>query len=414
MRKRYLLLIVVLLAAVFASQATAQGNLLDLVFEPFKGFDLAKAYEDYSQVIDFFLYLIIFIGIAKVTLGRLFSGRGGKAVTIGMGLVLALSLSIMEAQMNFNLKAFGPIAAFIFILLVGASLFLAIKHTGFGISGSASVAFVIMYISFSAVTPNVYNWLTSKMPLIRIVFIIALIMAVWQLISSIWPRGEKTLAKAAFSARKPIETAKSIFPTISSLYAEEKLIKARLERITKKEIKESSEIIDDLKEMKKLIEEYSESPYARSHIAKKLNDVRPKYHYAEKLLQKIKEIDCRIEQFDVSNYEKLASQYNKLDKKGKALLKKQIYEEREKIKCEEKIKSFEKIIEKYNEDFAYILLQVAANLNAGNTAEAKKRLDDVIKAEEFIQKEFKRMRQLEKIIIALTRYEIKITKKRKK
>jgi hypothetical protein len=241
---------------------------------------------------------------------------------------------------------------------------------------------------------------------------IALVIAIWQLISLLWPRGEKVLARAEEAIRKPVDAAKSIFPSITALRHEEKLIKTRLERVTKKEIKESAEIIADLKEMQKIINEYGNLPVGRTLIAKKLNDIQPKLHYSNKMLKYIKVIDKKLKAFDISEYEKLLSQYNKLSKAGKALLEKRIYEKRKKLKCEDKIISFEKVVEKYQKDFAYAISQSVANLNAMKQKDAKSWLRKAIQLEETIYNEFSVMKKLEEALLALTKYELKTTKKK--
>jgi hypothetical protein len=66
-------------------------------------------YNTYSLIIDLLIYTLLFVGISQVTLGRHFPSRGGKAVSVALGLALAIGLVTSEQAMGFNLRSFGPL-----------------------------------------------------------------------------------------------------------------------------------------------------------------------------------------------------------------------------------------------------------------------------------------------------------------
>ena len=50
--------------------------------------ELSRWYTQYSWAIDSLIYLTLFAGIARVTVGQRFEGRGGVAISIATGLAL--------------------------------------------------------------------------------------------------------------------------------------------------------------------------------------------------------------------------------------------------------------------------------------------------------------------------------------
>lgn len=89
---------------------------LDEFFHPFEYFDLSRTYEQFASIIDLTIYLLIFVGLARVTLSRRFPGPGGRAISVGIGLSLAITMVVAEQPFGFNLRSFGPIAAGILFL----------------------------------------------------------------------------------------------------------------------------------------------------------------------------------------------------------------------------------------------------------------------------------------------------------
>ena len=99
--------------------ALASSNPLNDLFHPLQYLDIGSFYDQSHYWIDFFIFLCIFISVAKLTLGQRFGGREGKVLSVVVGLVLALSLSLLEYRVGFSIKSFGPFAAGILIFLVG-------------------------------------------------------------------------------------------------------------------------------------------------------------------------------------------------------------------------------------------------------------------------------------------------------
>ena len=88
---------------------------LEELLSPFEFLDIGGIYERYSSAIDFTIAFLLFLGIAKVTLGRRFEGRGGKLIVTSVALALSVGFSLMEQEMHFSLRSFGAFGAFFLI-----------------------------------------------------------------------------------------------------------------------------------------------------------------------------------------------------------------------------------------------------------------------------------------------------------
>ena len=173
------------------------ANMVDDLLSPLAGVDFSETYDSYTSIIDFFIYAILFIGLAQVTIGKRFESNGGKAMVVAVGLVLAIGLVISESVIGFNLRSFGPLAAAIFIFLVGLVIFLGIKAFGMEAVGAASITIVITYFSIRSITPGFFDWMISNpnMAWLHSVLLIAVIISVFKVIKIFFPRKDENETK---------------------------------------------------------------------------------------------------------------------------------------------------------------------------------------------------------------------------
>lgn len=149
MKKKTLLILIltVCLISLFATAVSAQ-TFWDSILGPFEGFE--EAYDKYFPFIDAIIYCIIFIGLAEWTIGKKFSGgyssgKGGKAVVAGIGIIFAISLALWERTAGFNIKAFGPIAMGVFVAVMCLALYEGLKE---GAKMGTTTAATISYTAF--------------------------------------------------------------------------------------------------------------------------------------------------------------------------------------------------------------------------------------------------------------------------
>lgn len=118
-------------------------------FDSLEWLSLASWYEQAPWTIDGLVYLVLFTGIAKVSLGRRFEGRGGAAVIGATGLALAIGATTLSVRHGFTLARLGPIAWAILLTLLGLLLFDLCRSAGLGVGASASVAVLALGLAGS-------------------------------------------------------------------------------------------------------------------------------------------------------------------------------------------------------------------------------------------------------------------------
>ena len=158
------------------------------ILKPFEHLDIASLYSHYSFIIDAVISFLIFFGIAQVTIGKRFEGKGGRAITIGIGLVLTGGFLLMEKTLNFSLRSFGPLAAVIILLLVGFVLFTLLLSLGFNHTNSICLAYIIDYLSLRLVSPTIFDWIAQRAPFINGILGLGFLIALFKLIFSLVSR----------------------------------------------------------------------------------------------------------------------------------------------------------------------------------------------------------------------------------
>jgi hypothetical protein len=68
------------------------STLLANALSVFRYLDISSIYDQYASIVDFFLYLAIFVGLVRWVFESRFTGKGGRAVTVGVGTALAAGL----------------------------------------------------------------------------------------------------------------------------------------------------------------------------------------------------------------------------------------------------------------------------------------------------------------------------------
>ena len=385
-----------LAAALILMPTVAAQGFLDQIFGPFKGLDVAAAYARYSGIIDFIIYALLFTGIAHVTVGKRFEGRGGRAITIGVTMILTVSLLVVEKTMGFNIASFGPLAGGIVVLMVATTLYLVIRHLGGGHAASGSIAFIATYFSMRAVTPALFRWLAARAPFIHAVLAVAVLVAIWRAASELWPRSSRIVADTVAKGIKETKlAAREVFPT-QEIRRERDLIRTKLQPFTKRDRQESKAVISNLKEMQAIVKEHQDSPYAVALITRKLAEVKPKQHDIEVRLASLQALTKRFLQLDESVIARVKGKnFARLSRTEQKLIRKIWQDEKGKINAEAGLQALEAEAGKLLASFDRSLNMAVANLKAGNSVECQKRLDEAIKTEALAGRLFKKMQKLE-------------------
>lgn len=385
-------------------QMKVRGESLRELFKPLELFDITRLYEQYAALIDFAIYLLIFVGLAQITLGKHFQGRGGKAITIGIGISLAVSLAIAEQYIGFSIRSFGPIAAGIFIALVGFMIYRLVKHLGAGMMTSSSAAYIIVLLSIVAVVPGFFSWINQKMPLLNLILVICLFIAIYNVISHLFRKhGIPDKLKRQFGQ------VREKYDNEAGALRKSGKQEHKIQQITKKAYKNSNQILNDLLEVLKSIKKYGHIPSARKTIKEQIEKTLPEQDELIKIIQRLQELNKKVLSFDLSLYSKeTQTRYQKLSEEEKELLKKELHDEYIKIGIERKLPELEKKIQEYEKEIRICLKQAASYILNGNVPQAKNIIMKAINLEKETTTILNEIRALEQQILKHTKKEIAI------
>jgi len=406
--------VVILVFLMIPTSAYASSAFLNDLFHPFQYLDISSFYNAYHYWVDFFIFLCLFVSVAKLTLGRRFEGKEGRVLSMVVGLILALSLSLAEYRFGFSIKSFGSIAAAILIFLVGLVIFYLIKSVGAGSTASGSLAFIIAYLLVRAAVPEFFSWLEENGlgSVLNLVLIVALFVSIWKFFSSFWSgRDIRSLGRTLEHIPNP---DLSLSRNIGREKQDFSFIKRDLEGITKGGVKDSKDIVRQLREMVRIIDEYGATDKGRRLIAEKINQIAPKENLILKQLAYLKGLSERIEDFDLKSFKDLRSRWDNVPENERKIVREEVLLEKNKIVSEEKLKRLESQVSKYDTNFRYCLNMAISSLKSNQPNQAKDWLAKAIRSEEETQYVFEEMKNLEDKLLKLTRREFKTVKMEQK
>jgi len=348
-------------------QAKIGGESLSELFKPLELLNITSIYEQYSTLIDFTIYLLIFVGLAQITLGKHFQGRGGKAITIGIGISLAVSLAIAEQYIGFSIRSFGPIAAGIFLALIGFMIYRLVKHLGAGMMTSSSAAYIIVLLSMVAVVPGFFAWINQAMPLLNLILVICLFIAIYNVISHLFKKHG-----IPGKLRTQLGQVKEKYDNATGGIRKEEKQEHKIQQITKEAFKNSNQILNDLLEVLKSIKQYGHIPTARNTIKEQIEKILPEQNELLKILIRLKTLHKKILSFDLSIYSsETQNKYQPLNDKEKEHYKKQLEEEYRKIGIEKQLPELEDKIQFYQKDIKECLRQTSLYIMNGDIQDSQ-------------------------------------------
>jgi hypothetical protein len=324
---------------------------------------------------------------------------------------LYLALTLMEMRMDFSLRSFGPIAAGILIFLFGLVIFYLIKSVNAGYSAAGSISFIVTYFLIRATVPNFFLWIEENQwaAWVHLGLVIALIISFWKVVSSFWSRG------SIQSWGRSLEWSRDLGLGQRENTGREKndwsLIKTRLKRITKGGIKGGKGIVEDLKEMVKIIDEYGDTDRARLLISEKIRDIASRENLLMSQLGSLRQASERVESFDLKGFKDLKARRDKVPDKEKSIVKEEILIEKDKILSEEKLREMESEVMRYDKDFRYSLNMAVECLRSNQPNQAREWISKAIRAEEEAVNILKEMKSLEDRLLKLTKMEFRTLRK---
>jgi hypothetical protein len=293
-------------------------------------------------------------------------------------------------------------------------VFYVAKTFGSRSVAAGSIALVITYFLVRATVPNFFLWLAhNKWAMwLHAALVLAVAISIWKVFKAIWPKSDvQSIANNLEGYHNPDSDVETNMDLEKQEVA---LIKRRLERITKKGKKESKEIIEELQEMIKIIDEYGDTDRGRHLISERINHIAPKENLILKQIASLKDLSQKLESFDLRSFKELKAKLAKLSGKDRDVVKEELLLEKRKLLSEEKLGELESELIKYDKDFRYCLSMAAASLKASQAGQAREWLSRGIQYEEGAMKTFKEMKEFEDRLLKLTKKEYKAFKAEKK
>ena len=397
------------LSIIIAAAGTGFGSLGEIL-KPLEYIDVSQIYYRYAIIIDLVVYLMVFVGLAQVTLGNKFQGRGGKAITIAIGVSLAISMAIAERAFGFSLGSFGPIAVGLFLAILGVMIYRLIKHLGAGFAVSGSMAYVIIILFLTATMPGFFAWINQNIPLLNLGLVIGFIWALYNLISHLFKH--KGLSQKLAKKFKDIKAESN--EDISKLTNSKSFQRSQIKPITKQAFKTSNQILNELAEILKSIEKYGHMPEARAEIKKQIDRILPEQMELMETIKTLQNRHGRILAFDMGIYsQEFQNRYRELSGPEKAAMKKELEDEYIKLGIEKQLPVLERQIEDYHIGIRNHLIQASSFLMARDIENAKALIKKAINLEQQTKLILDRLRNLEKQIFRHTKRELKMEKELK-
>lgn len=388
--------------AVIASQKGITGSFIDPL-SPFRA-NIPEIYEQYSYLIDFLVFTAAFVSIASITIGRRF---GHKGIAVAIGTVLALALLAMEPVWGFNLKAFGPLAAGIFLLILGAFIYGLIRHFNIDRLGAISATILLIYLGMAFYIPVFTIWFAERAPIVSFLVIVTFIIAIYKISGRLF--GGR---KEAIVAEPKIFSSAEMREYYPKVKEQEQIIRRYLSKITKKASKQSSQIITELAYLNSVIDKFGDNPEGSKIIARKIRDILPEEHAVQEMLGYLKTTIQQVRNFDLRLFQRYRERYIGFNQMEQRRVREEVQEELAKINAEQKLAEFESEWESYDENFRNCLNNAIAKLNEGLVEETKKHLKEAMNYEANTIEVLERMKDLEDLLYALTKKELKTLQKR--
>jgi len=377
------------------------------------GINISNIYNSYFSIIDFIIYSLLFIGISQATLGKHFPSRGGKAVSVALGIALAIGLVMSEKTIGFNLRSFGPIAAGILIFLVGIMIFIGLKKTGIASISAAASAFLITYFIILSVISGFAQLITSSpyTSWIHLLVIIAFAIIIYKILKSLFSKKQNSLKetlKKNMDDKSPEKT--DLQEQIKQLKGEKDFIKNEMENKNEEAAKISKDMIGELSSLKKKIRELG-TPQSRYTVLKTLQSIPIQEQQISNSFLPLKQKVKQLASFDHRHFQQLKNDYPKLPSSDRKLIKQEINEEWKKLNAENKIVKLENAGENYNRNFIRVIQDLSVALKDNRIRDALVLIDEAIRWEEKILRIFKQMKHLEHKLKSYTNHERRLENK---
>jgi hypothetical protein len=154
------------------------------------GLAIGAWYANYSWAVDGVVYFVLFTGLAKVSLGKRFEGRGGAAVIVAVGTALTVGAASLAYREGFTLARLGPFAWLLLVLLLGVMLFELARALRISLLPAMALAFLVMIAVAAGLGVSLTAWLVAAglLPVLQMLALGAIGILAWWIVGPRWRR----------------------------------------------------------------------------------------------------------------------------------------------------------------------------------------------------------------------------------
>ena len=347
-------------------------------------------YEEYAPFIDFFLLLAFFLGIVQVGLGRMIQN---KAVTVSLATMLALGAAAMEPVFGFTLRAFGPVALGVFLLISSMLVYRTLRAFEVHKLGAGLVVLVLLYLGLAAFLPAVNHALLQTTPVLPLIIVVLLAILI-----------TKYSESTPFRQLNPLP--REIVRDAPGLVEEEMLVRQFLTE-NKHAKKDEQSLLAELAELVELLNKVGTVPEARSMLAQHFKQLLHRVHPLEESIERIETLEEQVERVDLKLFADLKGIYPKLEPKEQRAVRAEIKQAMAKLGIEKQLKELARRVRQHVTSLREHLDKAQQLLADADLAGANERVHLAISREQMAAALFRNITELEEALLGLTTRELK-------
>jgi len=395
--------VLLLLILLHTSIAMARPLTIEDLFTPFEYLNIENIYDRYSALIDLLIFTLVFVGLAQATLGHKYPGPGGRAVAIGVGLSLAISLLIAESTWDFNLKTLGPLAAAIVMLVLGVMIYQFLHQAGLSRAGAAGAAYLMTFFGMTAAAPGVFDWLNTNIPILSAIAVFGILSSLFALLSGLHfhPGRIANLKERWTTAQKNSPRHKE---RVKRLNQEAEYIKKAAKPAIAKELETQHHMETDLRALRDTITRRGAEPGAHQSIIQDLQRITAEAERIQEDIQRVWELNTRLQEFDRELFhEDYVREVEAMNPQEQTQLKQSIQQQLRKIAAEKRLRDIQTNAAKYLEALREQIRETVQALTEGNVPMAVTAIDRAIRTAQAITRLTRQTEAIEKALLKFTR-----------
>jgi len=373
----------------------------------------------FGEWVTIILICAFFVAVCGAVLPkRLTEKRYGKALVICTGLLLGVGLYMAKDLYNFNLESFGFMSIWLIAVLCGMVAFGLFRY-GMKPDIAFALTYCVMFLSFSLITPSLFDSIAESFPFLNSVFFICFIYLGGRILFKIFKRKESLAGDAKdlwHDKFRSKEDHEEIERELDIEKRDEKRLKKKTIKLTKHELNTIYDINQMLQDIINHLKKHSRLEEADfQEISKLIYNISIKKKEFENSLVLLRRHFENYKREDKNLLQDLRGRLSKTENPlEKEEIKRQYAIEKRKIDICDFTKENETRIDNFLRNFQALLFKAIENIKQNNIQDASIHLTSAKNLLGTIEKVLKQLKAYEKYLLKLSRKEEHILKKEEK